>query len=152
MAGDGKRGATLRVFTPLLDRAWVAEGDGPMGGYTCERHFERVLDGKFVRMVARWEFGEKTYEEIAMYGRDAREKRLAFWSFTSDGKHSHGVNVAADDAPDGAVVFEAEMPAGLARMIMWLSSDRDALHFAVENRTKSGWNRMIEQRHVPVPG
>ena len=142
--------ATLRSFAPLLDRTWVAEGDGPMGRYTCERRFERVLQRKFVRMTVEWEFDEKTYEEIAMFGRDPREKRLAFWSFQSDGKNSHGVCVAADDAPEGAVVFEAEMPAGLARMLLWLTDDRSRLRFAVENRTKKGWNRLLEQCHTPA--
>jgi hypothetical protein len=82
---DRKGDATLRFFAPLLDRTWVAEGDGPMGRYTCARRFERVLQRKFVRMTVEWDLGEKTYEEIAMFGRDPREKRLAFWSFQSDG-------------------------------------------------------------------
>ena len=147
-----KGDATMRFFAPLLDRTWVAEGDGPMGKYTCERRFERVLQRKFVRMAVAWEFGENTYEEIAMFGRDPREKRLAFWSFQSDGKNSHGVNVAADDAPEGAVVFEAEMDAGLARMLLWLGNDREQFHVAVENRTKKGWNRLLEQCHTPSDG
>ncbi|MBT7098863.1 hypothetical protein HN937_15910, partial [Candidatus Poribacteria bacterium] len=126
--GTQRKGdATLRFFAPLVDRTWVAEGDGPMGKYTCERRFERVLQRKYVRMTVTWDLGEKTYEETAMFGRDPREKRLEFWSFQSDGKNSHGVCVAADDAPDGAVVFEAQMPAGLARLVMWLTDDRERL-------------------------
>ena len=151
MDGDGKRGATVRFFDPLLDRRWVTEDEGPMGAYTCERRFERVLDRKFVRMNVRWEFDDKTYEEIAMFGRDSREKRVAFWSFTSDGKNSYGANVPPDDdAPDGAVVFEAEMPAGLARMILWTTDKHEQLHVLVESKTKSGWNSIIAQTHLPV--
>ena len=146
--GQQARAATVRFFTPLLDKAWLAEGDGPMGAYTCERQFERVLQGKYVRMTVAWRFDDKSYEEVAMFGRDPAEKRLTFWSFTSDGKNSRGVNVAADDIPDGAVAFEAQMPAGLARMILWTSEDRSRLHFAVENATKNGWNRMLEQCHT----
>ena len=142
------RGATVRFFTPLLDKPWVAEGDGPMGNYTCERRFERVLDGKYVRMSVAWRFGDNTYDEIAMFARDPGEKKLTFWSFTSDGKNSRGVNVAVDDVPDGAIVFEANMPGGLARMMFWTSEKRSRLHFAVENSTKKGWNRMLEQCHT----
>ncbi|MEO2005519.1 MAG: hypothetical protein ABGY41_15645, partial [Candidatus Poribacteria bacterium] len=78
-------------------------------------------------------------------------KRLAFWSFTSDGKNSYGANAPPDDdAPDGAVVFEAEMPAGLARMILWTTDKHEQLHVLVESKTKSGWNSIIEQTHLPV--
>ena len=142
------RGATVRFFTPLLDKRWLAKGDGPMGAYTCERRFERVLEGKYVRMAVLWRFDDKTYEEIAMFGRDPAEKRLTFWSFTSDGKNSRGVNVDADDIPDGAVAFEAQMPAGLARMILWTSERRSRLHVTVESASKKGWNSLLEQRHT----
>jgi hypothetical protein len=57
--------------------------------------------------------------------------------------------VAASDAPEGAVVFEAEMPAGLARMLLWRTDERHQLHVAVENRTKKGWNRLLDQCHTP---
>jgi hypothetical protein len=147
MAQEPRR-ATVRFFTPLLDKQWVAEGDGPMGSYTCKRRFERVLEGKYVRMTVLWQFGDKTYEEIAMFGRDPAEKRLTFWSFTSDGKNSRGVNVDADDIPNGAVAFEAQMPAGLARMILWTSERRSRLHVTVESATKKGWNSLLEQRHT----
>jgi hypothetical protein len=48
-------------------------------------------------------------------------------------------------APE-AVGFEAEMPAGRARMAYWPATD-GGFHWVVESRTKKGWNRFAEHRY-----
>ena len=50
-----------------------------------------------------------------------------------------------------AIAFEAQMPAGLARMLYWpLDSGEPGFCFAVESQTKKGWNRFLLQRFVPA--
>src|SRR4051794_40819519 len=58
------------------------------------------------------------YEEIALFGAGAGGG-VAFWSFTSDGKRNQGASADVMDLHPEAVGFEAQMPAGLARMAYW---------------------------------
>jgi hypothetical protein len=139
--GRGKLGP----LAPLLGE-WVAQGDSPVGPYRCVRRFAPTLEGAYVQLTARWELGARTYEELSLYGADA-ESRLVFWSFTSDGKSSRGVLVDGGDVHPEAVAFEAEMPAGTARMIYW-PDEREGFRWAVESKTKKGWNRFSEHHYT----
>jgi hypothetical protein len=141
--GRGKLG----IFQPLLGD-WVAMAETPMGKVRCTRSFSRFLGGNYVRLQARWEFGEKVYEEHALYGLDP-DGRVAFWSFTSDGKNSHGHLVEANDVHPEAVAFEAQMPAGIARMVYWPDAD-GAVNWVVESKTKKGWNRFTHHRYTAL--
>jgi hypothetical protein len=67
---------------------------------------------------------------------------VAFWSFTSDGKRSQRTVADATDLHPEAVGFEAQMPAGLARMAYW-PDDEGGFFFAVESKTKKGWKRFL---------
>lgn len=78
--GRGKLG----ILQPLLG-SWIAEGNSEMGKYKCTRMFSRVLDGNYIQLFAKWEFGSKSYEEIAIIGMSG--EGITFWSFTSDGKN-----------------------------------------------------------------
>jgi hypothetical protein len=68
---------------------------------------------------------------------------LCFWSFTSDGKNSQGILADVTDAHPGALGFEAEMPAGLARMV-YRPDGAAGFHFAVEARNQKGWKRFLQ--------
>jgi len=140
--GPGKLG----VLTPLLG-AWQASAMTPMGKVRCTRTFTSILHGKYVQLAARWEFGEKVYEEIAIYG--VNNGKLSFWSFTSDGKRSEGTLADGSDVDPQAIAFEAEMPAGRARMIYW-PNDEEGFNWAVEAKTKKGWRRFTEHRYFPL--
>ena len=74
---------------------------------------------------------------------------MHFWSFTSDGKRSDGVLVEAADVHPQAIAFEAEMPAGRARMVYW-PDEKEGMHWAVENLTKKGWNRFVDHHYKAV--
>jgi len=141
-SGSGKLG----ILSPLMG-AWIAESDSPMGRVKCIRTFRSVLNGKYVELVTRWEFAKDTYEEIALFG--VHERKLSFWSFTSDGKQSQGFMSSARDVHPEAICFEARMPAGLARMIYWPDEDR-GFHWAVESKTKKGWNRFTEHHYTAM--
>jgi hypothetical protein len=133
----------LGPLKPLLGD-WSAEGAAPgaAGRMRCTRSFAPVLGSAYVRLDARWEMGpNRAYEEIALFGKS--EDRLAFWSFTSDGKRSVGFRADGADVHPDAIAFEAQMPAGLARMVYWPSEEGDGFDFAVESRTKAGWNRFL---------
>ena len=139
--GRGKLG----VFEPLIG-SWEAEADSPMGRIRCTRTFSRILGGHRVLLEARWLIGDKVYAEHAIYGVDD-SGALAFWSFTSDGKRSQGTIADGTDVHPEAIAFEARMPAGLARMVYWPEAD-GATSWAVESKTRKGWNRFTHHRYV----
>ncbi len=156
--GRGKLG----FLGPLLGR-WSAAAESPMGPVRCTRAFEAVLGGSYVRLEARWAFGAAAaapaggaeaplnaggYEEIALFGAGP-EGRVAFWSFTSDGKRSEGAVADVTDLHPEAVGFEARMPAGLARMAYWPDGG-DGFFFAVEAKNKTGWKRFLEHHYRPA--
>ncbi len=143
--GRGKLG----VFGPLLG-VWQAEADSEMGPVRCKREFKRVLDGKYVQLVANWEYPNGTYDEFAMIGVN-RDKEIVFWSFTSDGNQSGGKLADVTDVHPQAIGFEAQMPAGLARMVYW-PDEREGFHWAVESKTKKGWNRFVDHHYLPAEG
>ncbi|MEQ9314991.1 MAG: hypothetical protein RLN72_04005, partial [Henriciella sp.] len=110
--GRGKMG----FMAPLLGSWEAVDPQTPMGRVVCRRNFEKILDGKFIRLTDNWDIGDgkKTYQEIAHYGL-SREGVPTFWSFTTDGGTSQGTMADVSDMKDGAKGFEAMMPAGLAR-------------------------------------
>jgi hypothetical protein len=139
-----KKGAgKLGVLRPLLGR-WEAESDSPMGRMTCTRAFSPILGGKYIELTARWQFKSFAYDELAVYG--IEEGKLSFWSFTSDGKRSRGTIASGLDVHPDAICFEAQMPAGLARMIYW-PDDEGGFHWAVESKSKKGWRRFTEHHY-----
>lgn len=140
--GPGKMG----FMQPLLG-SWVAETTSPMGPLKCSRTFKQVLGNKYIELTARWEFGKGTYVEHAIYG--LNDGAVSFWSFTSDGKRSEGYVADGKDVHPEAICFEAQMPAGLARMVYWPGED-GSMHWAVESKVKKGWNRFTEHRYHPA--
>jgi hypothetical protein len=164
MGKAGKKGrGKLGVLAPLLGR-WSATAESPMGPLCCTRLFESVLGGSYVRLEARWRFGAGAadaegecpdlrpkgggYEEIALFGA-GEDGRIAFWSFTSDGKRSQGTSADVTDLHAEAVGFEAQMPAGLARMAYWPDGD-GGFFFVVESKNKKGWKRFLEHHYQPA--
>jgi len=140
--GRGKLG----ILTPLLGK-WIHEGDSPMGKVQCTREFKSILGGNYIELNAIWKFSAKTYEEHAVIGVD--EKTITFWSFTSDGKKSTGQLADGTDVHPEAICFEAQMPAGLARMVYWPDPE-NGFRWAVESKNKNGWNRFTEHHYQPL--
>src|SRR5574341_1221625 len=141
--GRGK----LAVLAPLIG-SWEAKAKTPMGTVRCRRSFTPVLGGAYVQLTARWKFKKGIYQEQALFGLD-KDRRLAFWSFTSDGKHSQGTLADVRDIHPQAVGFEAQMPAGLARMAYW-PNEMGGVNWAVEAKTKKGWKRFTEHHYMPA--
>lgn len=140
--GRGKLGP----MQPLLGR-WEAESDSPMGKLKCTRSFKFILGDKYIELYARWQFSKGAYEETAIYG--INDDKLSFWSFTSDGNKSQGYLADGTDVHPDAICFEANMPAGLARMIYWPDED-GGFHWAVESKVKKGWNRFTMHRYHAI--
>jgi hypothetical protein len=114
----------------------------------CLRTFS-PFGASWVRLEAVWGGDDpRQYREIAIYGKGGAA--LEFWSFTSDGKRSQGVLCDGTDVHPQAVAFQAEMPAGIARMIYWPAEEGEGFYFAVESRTKKGWNRFLRHRYRPA--
>ncbi len=139
--GRGKLG----LLDPLIGD-WVAEADTPMGRLKCTRTFAKIGgEGNWVNLIADWDFGGKHYIEHAIYG-VGDGGNVVFWSFTSDGKRSEGVLTDGTDVHSEAIAFEAQMPAGLARMVYW-PGEEGSLNWAVESKTKKGWNRFTTHNY-----
>lgn len=141
-----KSAGKLGALTPLLG-TWQANAESPMGKVRCTRTFTKILSGKYIQLIARWEFGTKAYEEFAIYG--VKYNKLSFWSFTSDGKRSEGVIADGSDVHTQAIAFEAQMPAGLARMIYWPDDD-GSVNWAVEAKNKNGWKRFTHHKYIMI--
>jgi hypothetical protein len=137
--GPGKLG----VLRPLFG-TWKAESESPMGRLVCTRAFTPIPGGKFIELRAEWKSATFTYVELAVFG--IREGKLSFWSFTSDGKRSEGRIADGKDVHPEAICFEAKMPAGRARMIYWPDAEV-GFHWAVESKTKKGWNRFTQHHY-----
>lgn len=158
--GRGKLG----LLDPLLGQ-WIASASTPMGPVHCTRSFETVLGGSYVQLDAKWEFarapgkeaeavgagggGGYVYHELAIFGAGEAKGSLSFWSFTSDGKRSQGVLADGTDIHEEAIAFEAQMPAGLARMTYWPRAE-GGFNWAVESKTKKGWRRFVEHTYGPL--
>jgi len=142
--GRGKLG----FLDPLLGE-WSADATTPMGPMRCQRVFTKVLGGTRVRLEARWEIGVgRAYEELALIG-VGKDNVLSFWSFTSDGRRSEGIITDVTDVHPEAIGFEAQMPAGIARMIYWPDAET-GFHWAVESKNKKGWRRFTEHHYRPA--
>lgn len=139
--GRGKLG----VLAPLIG-SWTATADSPMGKVRCTRTFMPILGGSYVQLTARWEFAKTAYDEMAVYG-VGDNGQVTFWSFTSDGKRSFGVVADCTDLHPQAIGFEAQVPAGIARMAYW-PDDADGMRWAVEAKTKKGWRRIAEHHYT----
>jgi hypothetical protein len=137
--GRGKLG----VLQPLVG-SWIAAADSPMGKLKCTRTFSPILNDKYIELNAKWEFSKGSYIEKAVYG--IHNDSLSFWSFTSDGKRSEGYLADGKDVHPDAICFEANMPAGLARMIYW-PDEEGGFYWAVESKTKKGWNRFTKHQY-----
>ena len=132
---------------PLLG-AWRAETEMNGQRMACTRTFEPFGKG-WVRLEAVWHMGERgDYREIALFGA-GEDGNLAFFSFTNDGKRSVGRLADGSDVHPEAIAFEAQMPAGLARMIYWPADEGEGFRFAVESRNKKGWNRFLLHTYRP---
>ncbi len=140
--GRGKLG----ILQPLLG-SWVAIADSEMGPVKCTRTFTKVLDGNYIQLNVKWEFKTKTYEEVAIIGMD--NDKVSFWSFTSDGKKSQGYLSDGTDVHPDAICFEAQMPAGIARMIYWQDTE-EGFHWAVESKNKKGWHRFTQHHYKEI--
>lgn len=142
----------LGSVKPLLGE-WItlhAEGTTGATEMRCRRSFEMLGKG-WIELKAHWQTSPTSeYLERAMFGA-GEDGQLSCFSFTSDGKKSVGRQSDGTDVDARAIAFEAQMPAGLARMIYWprLSGEPGFL-FAVESRTKKGWNRFLTQEFEPV--
>lgn len=146
---DWKKGrGKLGLFKPLIGQ-WRAEADSEMGPVACLRTFQTVLKDAYIQFTADWEFASDTYAEIAMIG-VVPEGEIQFWSFTSDKKQSQGTLADVTDIHPQAIGFEAHMPAGLARQVFW-PDEIAGFRWAVESKTKKGWNRFTEHHYLPIP-
>lgn len=138
----------LGLFKPLLGQ-FVSEVDTEIGPLTCTRTFAQILDNSYIELNAVWKFASgKSYSEHCLFGVD-KKKQVSFWSFTSDGKQSHGWLSEAPEIGPAAICFEADMDQGRARQVYW-SDGASGFHWVVESRTKKGWNRFVEHHFTPM--
>ena len=146
----------LGPLKPLLG-AWASDPADQTAQMQvrCTRLFQ-PFGTDWISLEACWEMGARgQYRERAFFGGPASPDdggSLRFYSFTNDGKRSEGRLCGGTDVHPAAIAFEAQMPAGLARMIYWpLEDGADGFYFAAESKVAKGWNRFLTQRFRPVP-
>lgn len=137
----------LDLFAPLLG-TWSAAAESQQGPVQCERTFSKVLHASHIQLQAVWHMSKMIYEETAFFGVDSAGV-LRFWSFTSDGKQSQGLLADVSAIHPEAFGFEAQMPAGLARMIYWPDA-QGGFYWAVESYEKEGWDRFTEHQYHKI--
>ena len=137
----------LGPMKPLLG-AWIADVEMHGMTFTVTRVFEPMGKG-WVRLEAVWNLPQGAYVDTTLFG-PGDDGTLGFFSFTSDGKRSVGRKADATDVHPQALAFEARMPGGLARMVWFPAEEGEGFRFAVENRTKKGWNRFVLQHCRPL--
>ena len=143
-----KKGRGLLGPMAPLSGAWIADAEMNGHTFTCTRTFSPLGKG-WVRLETEWALPQGDYREVALFGA-GEDGGLSFFSFTSDGKRSSGHLTEAPGIDPAAVSFEARMPAGLARMTYWPTEDGSpGFRFAVESRTKKGWNRFLLHTYRP---
>ena len=125
----------LGPMQPMLG-AWIADAEMSGVAFPVTRTFAPVGKG-WIRLEAVWSLPNTAYIEVALFGR-GDDGTLCFFSFTSDGKRSVGRLVDGSDVHPEAVAFEAQMPAGLARMVFWPRRAGEGFGLPVENATKKG--------------
>jgi hypothetical protein len=152
MAMAWKKGrGKLGIMQPLLGE-WQSESSSERGPLKCRRTLRPILAGNYLELTAIWQFGQgekaMNYQETAIIG-PGDSGGLQFWSFTNDGKRSTGQSTDATDLHPQAIGFEAQMPAGSARMA-YFPHPEDGFIWVVESKTKKGWNRMITHHYQKV--
>ena len=109
----------LGVLKPLLGDWITIHGEGESGAAAmqCRRLFTPFGKG-WIELDANWRTGPSSaYRERAFFG-SGEDGGLCCFSFTSDGKSSIGRLSDGHDVDPAAIAFEAQMKAGLARMIV----------------------------------
>jgi hypothetical protein len=143
MANWKKGRGKLGLFDPLIGK-WICNKDSKdRMNPECIRTFGYGIGNSYIIEDIVWNLGSKNYEDHTIIGLDD-SKLIAFWSFTSDGKNSTGKFADVSDIHQQAIGFEATMPAGIARQAFWPDDD-EGFWWAVESKTKKGWNRFVEQ-------
>jgi hypothetical protein len=137
---------------PLLG-SWISTPDAQESRMPALCHRTLTVFGKgWINLEAVWNVGGgREYRESAMFGA-MPDGTLGFYSFTSDGKRSEGHLSDGSDVHATAIAFEAEMPAGRARMVYWPLNSGFGFNFAVESRTTKGWNRFLRHEYRPATG
>jgi len=144
-----KGGGKLGVLAPIVGE-WQASAETPMGIVNVHRKIQPTLSGSHFSMDVVWKFGQKEYVEHAIIGLN-RQGVITFWSFTNDGKNSTGHLVEAPDIHPNAIAFQAEMPAGTARMTFFPDpDDASGMIWVVESKNQKGWNRFTTHHYKPV--
>lgn len=135
---------------PLL-ASWVSPPDEQDAASLRTTRTFRPFGEGWIELDARWEMEDGgPYREIALYG-PGSDGVLGFHSFTNDGKRSEGRLADGTDIHPDAIAFEAQMPAGAARVIYWPLEAGEGFHFAVETRTTGDWNRLLLREFRPGP-
>jgi hypothetical protein len=126
----------FRPLEFLVGDCWV--GTFPDGKQTDEHCFEWVYDRKFIRDRHVVRNGKAPYAGETLYGWDAKEKRLAFWYWNSDGEVLVGT---VEYRPD-SIVFPTrlETDKGIIELrATWTRTGPDSYRVAQSQRAGEAW-------------
>jgi hypothetical protein len=126
----------FRPLEFLVGDCWV--GTFPDSKQTDEHCFEWVYDRKFIRDRHVVRNGKAPYAGETLYGWDAKEKRLAFWYWNSDGEVLVGT---VEYRPD-SIVFPTryETDKGTIELrATWTRTGPDSYRAAQSQRAGEAW-------------
>ena len=129
----------FRPLAFLVGDCW--EGTFPDGKQTDEHCFEWVYDRKFIRDRHVVRNGKAPYAGETIYGWDAKEKRMAYWYWNSDGEMMAGT---VEYRPD-SIVFPTryETDKGTVELrATWTRTGPDSYRVAQSQRAGDAWKRL----------
>jgi hypothetical protein len=126
----------FRPLEFLVGDCWV--GTFPDGKQTDEHCFEWVYDRKFIRDRHVVRNGKAPYAGETLYGWDAKQKRLAFWYWNSDGEVLVGT---VEYRPD-SIVFPTRLETEKGTVELratWTRTGPDSYRVAQSQRAGEAW-------------
>lgn len=131
--------AELEPFAFLVGSCWTGAFKD---GSTDTHCFEPVYGGAFVRDRHVVRGAKQPYEGETIHAWDARQKRLVFTYWASDGSLTTGV---AEPKPSGEIVFPQEHESAAGRRVLrsvWTPSGPDSYDVVVAEQKDGAWREL----------
>ncbi|MEP6619154.1 MAG: hypothetical protein ABJE47_07565 [bacterium] len=131
--------AGFKPFEPLVGHCWV--GTFPDGKQTDEHCFDWVFDHKFIRDRHVVRHGAGPYEGETIYSWDAKQKRVVYSYYNSEGQVITGV---VNPAP-GQLVFPShyDTPKGTVQIrAVWSALNENDYTVAQSQKSGTKWKQL----------
>jgi hypothetical protein len=139
----------LQPLAFLVGACW--SGDFPNGAGRDTHCFEPVFGGKFVRDRHLLRGKRPDYAGETLYAWDAKQQRIAFWYWSSDGDFENGSALPAADGLDFPE-HSVEGPTPITLRAHWRRLDADHYETIQERKDGDTWRSAWKVEYHRVPG